>query len=300
MSWRALNGQEQALRQPGLEVGRALLTELGVQPGGTRAWEQSGQGSTCALRAGLAAQTAGLWLTDIFSPSLVYCFYSRPLEILAQTLKASLVFFFKSISLNCLIQGLHSCLAKFPVISSCPKPGHSISVWPLNFQFLFWAQSGAGHKPGSWPWTQNQWLDVFCPSVQGLLDSGVQSTELCWIWSGLLSMGSQGVGWIQLSTGIQTALWKGRKQVLVTRSCPALCHPVDCSLPGSSVHGDSWGKNPGVGCHFLLQGIFLTQGSNPGLLHCRWILYCPVERERELMCFSFGKREIDQGAEWVF
>ena len=33
------------------------------------------------------------------------------------------------------------------------------------------------------------------------------------------------------------------------------------------------GKNIGVGCHSLLQGIFLTQGSNPGLLHCRWILY---------------------------
>ena len=37
---------------------------------------------------------------------------------------------------------------------------------------------------------------------------------------------------------------------------------------GSSVHGDSPGKNTGVGCHSLLQGIFLTQGSNPGLLHC--------------------------------
>ena len=42
----------------------------------------------------------------------------------------------------------------------------------------------------------------------------------------------------------------------------------------------SWdfpGKNTGVGCHFLFQGIFLTQGSNPRLLlllHCRWILYC--------------------------
>ena len=29
-----------------------------------------------------------------------------------------------------------------------------------------------------------------------------------------------------------------------------------------------------VGCHALLQGIFPTQGSNPGLPHCRWILYC--------------------------
>ena len=36
---------------------------------------------------------------------------------------------------------------------------------------------------------------------------------------------------------------------------------------------DSPGKNTGVGCHFLLQGIFPTQGSNTGLLHCRWILY---------------------------
>ena len=33
------------------------------------------------------------------------------------------------------------------------------------------------------------------------------------------------------------------------------------------------GKNAGVGSHFLLQGIFLTQGSNLGFLHCRWILY---------------------------
>ena len=36
---------------------------------------------------------------------------------------------------------------------------------------------------------------------------------------------------------------------------------------------DSPGKSSGVGCHFLLQGIFSTQGSNPGLLHCRQILY---------------------------
>ena len=33
-------------------------------------------------------------------------------------------------------------------------------------------------------------------------------------------------------------------------------------------------KNTGVGCHALLQGIFPTQGSNLGLLHCRWILHC--------------------------
>ena len=50
---------------------------------------------------------------------------------------------------------------------------------------------------------------------------------------------------------------------------------MDCS-PHSSVCGDSPGKNTGVGCHFLLQGISLTQGSNLRLrclLHCRRILY---------------------------
>ena len=40
---------------------------------------------------------------------------------------------------------------------------------------------------------------------------------------------------------------------------------MDCSPPGSSVHGNFPGKNTGVGCYFLLQGIFLTQGSNPGI-----------------------------------
>ena len=38
---------------------------------------------------------------------------------------------------------------------------------------------------------------------------------------------------------------------------------MDYSPPGSFVHGDSPGKNTGVGCHALLQGIFPTQGSNP-------------------------------------
>ena len=44
--------------------------------------------------------------------------------------------------------------------------------------------------------------------------------------------------------------------------------PMDCSLPGSSVHGNFPGKSTGVGCHFLLQGIFPTQGLNPGLTPC--------------------------------
>ena len=59
---------------------------------------------------------------------------------------------------------------------------------------------------------------------------------------------------------------------LVVQSCLTLCNPVDCSLPGSWPW-DSPGRNTGVGCHVLFQGIFPTQGSNPGLPHCSRILY---------------------------
>ena len=83
---------------------------------------------------------------------------------------------------------------------------------------------------------------------------------------------------------------------LVVQSCLTLCDPMDCSLPGSSVHGDSPGKNTRVGCHSFLQGIYPTQESNPGLPHCRQIHYhlshlhvviCIVNlQEGDLICMA--------------
>ena len=56
-------------------------------------------------------------------------------------------------------------------------------------------------------------------------------------------------------------------------SCVQLfADPMDCSLPSLLCPWDFPGKNTGVGCHFLLQGIFLTQGSNLCLL-------CPLHRQ---------------------
>ena len=46
---------------------------------------------------------------------------------------------------------------------------------------------------------------------------------------------------------------------LVTKSCLTLDDVMDYSLPGSSVHGILHSKDTGVGCHFLLQGIFPDQ-----------------------------------------
>ena len=51
-----------------------------------------------------------------------------------------------------------------------------------------------------------------------------------------------------------------------------LCDPMDCNSR-LLCPWDSPGKNTGVGCHALLQGIFPSQGSNLDLLHCRQILY---------------------------
>ena len=103
-------------------------------------------------------------------------------------------------------------------------------------------------------------------------------------------------------------------KVLVAQSCLTLCSTMDCSLPGSSVHGllqakilewlaipfsraSFWPrdqtrvsciagrffchlshqgspKSTDMGIHSFFQGIFLTQGLNPDPLHCRQILYC--------------------------
>ena len=67
-----------------------------------------------------------------------------------------------------------------------------------------------------------------------------------------------------------------------SRNCPCVCLVAQLCLT-LRPHGlqparllcpwDSPSRNTGVGCHALLQGIFPTQGSNPGLLHCRQILY---------------------------
>ena len=55
---------------------------------------------------------------------------------------------------------------------------------------------------------------------------------------------------------------------VAVKSCLTLCDPTDCSLPRLLCAWDSPGKNTGVGCHSLLQGIFLTLGWKPRLL--RW------------------------------
>ena len=95
-----------------------------------------------------------------------------------------------------------------------------------------------------------------------------------------------------------------RVLVFVEKSLwPILCldaqsSPTPWNLMDSSVHGDSPGKNTGVGCHVLLQGIFPTQGLNPGLPHCRWILY-HLSQKREAQRTKSGSCNLTSlGGEW--
>ena len=85
------------------------------------------------------------------------------------------------------------------------------------------------------------------------------------------------MGWGKRDAGRWCECWKETKRpsLFLTlpascakslQLCPTLFDPMDCSPPGSSIHGNSPGKNTGVGCHALLQGIFPTQWSNPCLL----------------------------------
>ena len=85
--------------------------------------------------------------------------------------------------------------------------------------------------------------------------------------------------------------------MLVAQSYLTLCDPMDWNPPRSSVHGDSPGKNTGVGCHALLQGIFPIQGSNPGLPHCRWILY-HLSHQRSPRIVEWGVCPFSRRSSW--
>ena len=108
---------------------------------------------------------------------------------------------------------------------------------------------------------------LWCPGVSAECDP---ARKAHWPWVYLVPP-----AWGSLQ-GL-TALSSGG---LATQSCLTLATPwtiarqTPLSIPGSSVHGIFQARVlPGMGCHFLLQQIFLTQGLNSGLLYCRRILY---------------------------
>ena len=98
----------------------------------------------------------------------------------------------------------------------------------------------------------------------GAWDSHCCGFSCCGVWTlgctGFSSWHADSVAPQRVGSSQCVCVW------VCAQLCPTLCSPMDCSMPGSSVHWISR-KNTRVGCHFLLQGIFLIQGSNPHLLH---------------------------------
>ena len=83
----------------------------------------------------------------------------------------------------------------------------------------------------------------------------------------------------------------------IAQSCPALFDPMDCRLVSFSVLGESPGKNTTGGCHALLQETFPTQGSTPGLPHCRRILY-QLSHQRSPRILEWVAHPFFRGTSW--
>ena len=89
------------------------------------------------------------------------------------------------------------------------------------------------------------------------------------------------------------------------RSCLTLCNPMNCSPPGSSVHGILQARMLELGCHAPLQGIFPTQGSDQCLLHLlHWqvgsLLLMPPGKPRICLyvysCWGFPGGSVGKGS----
>ena len=130
------------------------------------------------------------------------------------------------------------------------------------------------------------WFDFL--AIQGTLKSLLQhhSSKASILWCSVFFMVQLSHPYMTTGKTIALTRWTlvskvmcllfnilSRLLCLVAQSCLILCNTMDYRPPGPPLHGDSPGKNTAVGCHTLLQRIFPTQGSNPGLPHCRWILY---------------------------
>ena len=184
----------------------------------------------------------------------------------------------------------------------CSPPGSSVHgiLQERRLEWVAMPCSRGSSQPRDRSQVSALWMDALLSEPPGKpKNTGVGSVSLCqgnfptqelnqgllhcrWILYQLSNLGSPST---KLSNSISTLWSEGSAHLSdtgvittvcvcsVTWLCLTLWVPMDCSPSGSSVHGVFHGKNTGVDCHFLLQGIFPTQGSNSCLLHFRQILY---------------------------
>ena len=141
-------------------------------------------------------------------------------------------------------------------------------------------KGGVHHAPLSMEFSrQEYWGGLPFPPPGGLPDSGTEPVSL--------DTGDYTGRWIPC----HRPTWEARRSkstpccCLVAKSCLTLLWPNDCNCARLLCPWNSPGNGTGVGCHFLLHGIFPTQGSNLGLLHW-WEDSLPVSHHEGMDCKS--------------
>ena len=135
-------------------------------------------------------------------------------------------------------------------IKEASKLEHRKSHFNLNFQQHFGCSHYFTYCCSLHNWS---WLYKFISGDITLSNFGERTKK-------------EGVIWASKSFSCMGASW-------VARSCPTLYNPMNCSPPGSSVHGIAQARILAWVAISFSKGIFITQGLNPHLLLGRWILY---------------------------
>ena len=168
-----------------------------------------------------------------------------------------------------------SCPSLSPKACSNSYP---LSQWyhPIILSFFVPFSSFLQSFPASGSFLISQFFASGCPSI-GASASVLPMNIQDWFplgWTGWIFLQSKGLSRVFSNTTVQKHQFFGAQPSLVS------CSVMSDSLLSSGLYPtrllcpwDSPGKNTGVGCHSLLQGIFLTQGSKPDLPHFREILY---------------------------
>ena len=187
-----------------------------------------------------------------------------------------------------------TAVMQFPMILLKRKPhGNTWEIFTEDFEILYPLKV-------SWRWWEWRWFarSFLCPLSlpTTLLYIKQLQPSLHTVCCDSIKMES-GKDSSSLPFMVSQVALVVKKVSEVAQLCPLLWDPMDCSLPGSFLNPWKFpGQNTGVGCHFLLQGIFPTLGLNPGLPHCRHTPYhlsyqgstCLQRRRHETWVRSLG------------